>query len=449
MQIPSRHSIFWPSLCAFFIALGFVFFAPGDIRKDAYEYDSIARSIVAGEGFSFEGKPTMLREPGYPFFRAAVYFMGGGEKTILLIQAVLAGVSIFLLARALESLNKRAALFAAWTALLAYSFFSFTSRHLAEVLIGFLCSLLLFLITRVSSDHRYRWFIPFVAGVLCLTRFSFLFVALISLVLFFLLWSPHRQNKKRGIEFGLALIIFLGTIFPWSLRNHLRLDEWSITSRVGTQVYARAWKAQQSWRVLGGTYLSVLGGKVFAENLGFVPIIDQQWRATAQRFTELHPFYSRNEVDRIVKREGIAIILSSKGTFARALSWSSLELLRFLAFPSPFARDFSIEGMFYPLFLHGGLTPLRIGILILAHGIQLCWIVCIFLSQINGFKYYGLRWFPGILILATALAYLPFDVIIRYAYPIHPWMLASIAFVFWDWILNRRLSQGATCRLEG
>ena len=63
-----------PMLVAFLFAAAFIVFQPGTIWKDGAEYDALAQSILQGQ-YSIDGEPSMLREPGYPLFRALVRFV--------------------------------------------------------------------------------------------------------------------------------------------------------------------------------------------------------------------------------------------------------------------------------------------------------------------------------------------------------------------------------------
>ncbi len=84
-----------PAIVAMCLAGWFAVSQPGEIRKDAFEYDSIARNLVAGRGYAYQDQLTMNREPGYPVFRAVVYVLHGNEKTIPVTLVKLETFSIF------------------------------------------------------------------------------------------------------------------------------------------------------------------------------------------------------------------------------------------------------------------------------------------------------------------------------------------------------------------
>ncbi|HMI68826.1 MAG TPA: hypothetical protein VK510_02450, partial [Solirubrobacteraceae bacterium] len=53
------------------------------LRHDAVDYDTHARSIAEGQGYSKKlahGRPTAFRPPGYPYFLGGVYKVFGVER---------------------------------------------------------------------------------------------------------------------------------------------------------------------------------------------------------------------------------------------------------------------------------------------------------------------------------------------------------------------------------
>ena len=69
--------------------------------------------------------------------------------------------------------------------------------------------------------------------------------------------------------------------------------------------------------------------------------------------------------------------------------------------------------------------------LITAAVIQLGWWSLIFISFVWGFLRYGWRFLPGFVVIPVFFLHLPTDNIVRYAAPLHPWLLASIAVFLW------------------
>lgn len=70
---------------------------PLEAAGDAPGYDRIARKVLDGRGFVLYAQPSAQRTPGYPLFVAAIYALGGGHTTVLVVQAFLDGGSLLLL----------------------------------------------------------------------------------------------------------------------------------------------------------------------------------------------------------------------------------------------------------------------------------------------------------------------------------------------------------------
>ena len=73
-------------------------FDTATITPDAIQYDRIGENIADGNGFSLDEKPpykpTMKREPLYPYFLSIVYkLFGHNRHFVLLGQSVIHGIS--------------------------------------------------------------------------------------------------------------------------------------------------------------------------------------------------------------------------------------------------------------------------------------------------------------------------------------------------------------------
>lgn len=77
------------------VAFGaYSFFLPSfPLTGDADYYDGIALNLKQGAGFSWQGKPTAVVAPGYPFFLAFIYTIFGHNYTIVrIIQFLILGL---------------------------------------------------------------------------------------------------------------------------------------------------------------------------------------------------------------------------------------------------------------------------------------------------------------------------------------------------------------------
>ena len=425
--------MFWmPILLSTAMASMAVMRASDEVMKDAGEYDGIARSIING-GYELYGQPTMLREPGYPVFRAMLYLGGGSVRHILWTQVIFMLGSILLFSSVMRRLFPTLVNATNWAlALVGYSYSYYASRHLAETLVGFLVALLLWLTVRAEITRSWysRGGVVLVGAMLSLTRFSFVFIPIACLaILTYWDWQkdPRRQRLFRlGIQAVMSVLLLAVCIAPWSIRNGRIFGRWSIADRGGIQVYARAYKAESSWGVLMDTYVSVLVGRAWQQQLmpKAAPIITEQWKAVWSLYqgslAERFPILS--DRDAFLQASGIATIRSRPAVFLRYIAWTGVEGLRFLALASPRSQDFSIESMFGTD--QQDTRPLRLFIVACLHVFQLAWWTCIILGMWKGFSHLGTRFLPGVIVLAGMAPHVALDVIIRYAAPLLPCICA-------------------------
>ncbi len=231
---------------------------------DMFQYDMLARSIVAGNGYRWyaqddlhlaqqyiqfdltnvdydpRGVLTSFRPPLYSAFLALVYFLTGvGPHRFFfarLAQAFLAAVLVpltYALARHFLPENERAARWAAWTIAL-YPLLVVYPLSLATENIFFLLVLAAILaLLKAAETCRMTYFA--LAGVLlglsALTR-SVIFVVIGLCVLW--VWFALRERKAAVLMFGVVLLI----VVPWMTRNSLlnhRLT--GIESSLGYSLY--------------------------------------------------------------------------------------------------------------------------------------------------------------------------------------------------------------------
>lgn len=422
-----------PAIVAMCLAGWFAVSQPGEIRKDAFEYDSIARNLVAGRGYAYQDQLTMNREPGYPVFRAVVYVLHGNEKTILWLQVLLVGGMVLLVGDAFRKLtgNKEATA-AAWGAALAYGYSIYAASHYSEAFTGFIVALVGWLATRCMTEKRtvsaYGALIV-ASAILVLTRMN---MAFIPPALFFTIAMAESSLWKRRVQVLVLLgVAWVALLLPWVIRNGIQFHEWAISGRSGIQFYARMVKAREPISRLGASLVSVVGSHVGSSALGLRPIIvDDQWIATWNRFNELSAtsHLPPANMDRALRHEALAAITSSPRMLFGYLAWTPVEALRLWALPSPGSPNFSIENTFYPAWQTGHFTALKAIILAIADILQiLFWTAFIYMLYL-GWKQYKWRWVPGWMILAVTLAHLSFDAIIRYGVPVQPWVWAMIAW---------------------
>lgn len=195
---------------------------------DAGGYTTLAKNIVAGNGFSWEKEPPFFpngnRTPGYPLFLAASYALGGSFYPVIFLQIVLGAVIPILGYKILKELD-----FSEPVSRIAGIFLAvepFFAAHsvflLTEVLFIFLFLSALFLFISSRRKIRKPWYIfavaAFLLGLAALVRPIGLY--LIPIFGFFALFMDNGLLRKRALIGIMVLFIGFGTIFPWLWRNY-------------------------------------------------------------------------------------------------------------------------------------------------------------------------------------------------------------------------------------
>jgi 4-amino-4-deoxy-L-arabinose transferase-like glycosyltransferase len=211
---------------------------------DMFQYDMLARSIAAGEGFRWYGEEdlalieryfplefvigdydprgvlTSFRPPGYPAFLAVVYKLGGLENRFFIARlvqtflgALLAPLTFALARRTFpekDKLAKAAAVaVAAYPMLVIYPFALATENTFLPLILGGTVMLL-----KAAESHH--WGDYLLAGVLfgaaALTR-----SVIVAILPFVLLWLWFLVKDRKGALIVLACVVAF--TIPWSVRN--------------------------------------------------------------------------------------------------------------------------------------------------------------------------------------------------------------------------------------
>ncbi len=214
---------------------------------DMFQYDMLARSIVAGDGYRWyaqddlylvqryfevdmagvdydpRGVPTSFRPPLYPAFLALIYFLAGvdGNRffTARLVQAFVGAALApltYALARRFFPGNENAARIAAWV-IAAYPLLVLYPLSLATENLFFLLVLSATLVLLIAAETRRT--VHFAAaglllGLMALTRsVSLAFGGLAVLWT----WFALKERQKAVLIFGVVSL----TVLPWMVRNSL------------------------------------------------------------------------------------------------------------------------------------------------------------------------------------------------------------------------------------
>lgn len=206
--------------------------ADGDYRpaNDAFEYDYLARSVAAGDGYPrsgylLQGGPTAIRGPGYPYLLGGVYALTGDSIAAGRLAAALLGaltvLLLYLIAKRIW--GRRIGLTAAAMAAV-FPPLVLLSRELwsESLFIALELGAILCVLNFRRSGGALRWAVA--AGVLCgvaaLTRNTAL-ALLICIPLG--TWTMRPLFRPRALLApALVLACAALAIAPWALRNEAR-----------------------------------------------------------------------------------------------------------------------------------------------------------------------------------------------------------------------------------
>jgi 4-amino-4-deoxy-L-arabinose transferase-like glycosyltransferase len=199
------------------------------LTRDEREYLSLARSVAAGHGLTYDAAITQSsiapfsRAPGYPVFLALV---GGGRAAtesvpaaVKIAQALAGAAGVILVALIARRIGgPRAGIVAAWLAAVYPPLVWISAYAFSEALfwpIG-LATALGFSRAAESGSTRPVWnmsLVGLLAGVAVLVRPAMLFFLALGAV--WLLWRRRAPGLVAGLAIGALLVVL-----PWTARNY-------------------------------------------------------------------------------------------------------------------------------------------------------------------------------------------------------------------------------------
>jgi len=204
---------------------------PVDPVADARQYDEIAISILAGNGFAWpDGEPTAYRPPLYPAFLALIYFMFGHHyMPVQLVQALLLSLTCvlaFLIGR--QIYDEKVALIAGIGCALYPMLILPAYEILSEALFVFLFTLTFFLLMKCREKPGLA---PWAGLSLALASFTKPF-ALFALP-FFVYWLWRHRSVASMKSIFLFILVFILCLVPWTIRNYRVFGEFVPIATVG------------------------------------------------------------------------------------------------------------------------------------------------------------------------------------------------------------------------
>jgi 4-amino-4-deoxy-L-arabinose transferase-like glycosyltransferase len=193
----------------------------------ADDYDRLANNIALGNGYRIDPSltETMLREPGYPLFLAAVFKLGGYSLGAARVSNLLISVGICLMIISLAERSvgdRRAGILAA----VIYSVYPgvIVAEARGGVEILFIASVLVFIIAMhdaMTKGEGWRYFLAgILLGVSVLIRSTpMLFPVLLFCYAMFMA-NSNRERLSLLPRYALLCVGLVLTMSPWIVRNY-------------------------------------------------------------------------------------------------------------------------------------------------------------------------------------------------------------------------------------
>lgn len=436
----SRFPIAHATLLIFLVAcaVGFVVVGSANLtpKDDAEQYLSIAGHLAHGGGFADDGGPTMVREPMYPAFVAAVFRVTGDNPfVVLVVQALLLGIlaaGTFLLAR--QTMPEVWAAFAGLAVIPLLS--AYVGLFLSEMLAA--CLILAAACTLAAADRRrlpWRFLIAgALLGLAALTKAIVLFFVPIAALA--IIVRGRTDFRRALVHAGVLVAAFTIIVFPWMLRNREHFGVLQIASRGGLVLYVRASRTElppHDRHLLMAQ--SILGDRLIAkfspDILGKQALLDGAESMWVEFAALRASGISDQDVNARFGHKAIAIILRHPFAYATD-TIQEFFLLNMLAMPVVDMRELLVTG-------HPSLPDVVKDVIVaLLRLVNFVWIALIGYGVWSSRKNPALFW-PAFIVVYWNLIHMAIDAIPRYAVPILPLYLI-IAVVAIRRLALRRLT---------
>lgn len=212
---------------------------------DTNEYLAIGRNLAENQVYSKSSQapflPNFTRSPGYPFWLAFVYLIFNSFKPAIFLGMFIFSLSaplIYLIIREIfsEKLAFWSGIIFALEPRMAFSAPFLLSEQIFLPL--FLLAVFFAVMFFIHSENKnYILLSAWTLGISAPIRLISLFLWPFMVIFFFL--KLYRKQKTIGIFkiLGVATLIFILFILPWSIRNRLVIGTWQPSAIIGTQLY--------------------------------------------------------------------------------------------------------------------------------------------------------------------------------------------------------------------
>lgn len=210
------------------LGLAAAFFCFGvTIFPDSPSYMEPAQSFLEnGVMADADGLPTLFRTPGYLLLLAAVYWIGGGNTMMVLLQmvmCVLIGLMIYSIIRDIGG-SAAAGLGGLLFWVLHLENYNYTMSILTEIPFAFFCAAALFFLCRFRKKARYRDILLCIVALnyALLVRPQLMYYSILAAVALVLASLLKKVSWKITVPY---VCLFLTCFGGWCARNYHYFDD--------------------------------------------------------------------------------------------------------------------------------------------------------------------------------------------------------------------------------
>lgn len=301
--VPSRARLWWAiGGIAFAIRIAAALVTGGLWRPELFEYDSLARALLAGRGFTYTHLNIVyyaFAAPLYSWISAALYWLTGGSAAgIMLLQMVVgSGLAVVVAAMSDYLFESRLAglaaglLVACHPGLVLYS--SFKAHPLTYDALFFTLVLWQCFRLHQRSTLGRAIVLGLIVGVGALSRATML-VFFPTGALWLLAVSPRAERREAVVRMFVAGLCAAAIVLPWTIRNTRLLHHFVAMQTTDSELLWRGnnpFATGNSYIEAGHIVLDTLPAEAQHE-LRSQPdeVAQSRWfRARAMAYIETHP----------------------------------------------------------------------------------------------------------------------------------------------------------------
>lgn len=333
-------------VAAFLYAVSFSLIFKAEPVLDSKQFDGLGMRLAEGHGFVDElMKPTMIREPAYPYFLALIYaIFGHSYAAVYITQALLfAGIALLTFAFAKGIFGNEVAMASAAAVAIFPTLADYSIYILSEIFFTFFLMGLVLVLSK-SLRHGSNAGISaggVLASLLALTKGIMIFLPFFMVAAFFIYGLGKRDFLKvfitRSVVFLLAFVI---CVSPWIMRNNNLFGTPLMTIRGGKALYNRALKLEYDWprwrKILAYSISEFYGSKAYPDAAvkpnEFLLIED---RIAEKKMAKLvKDGLSYAEADKAMATEAIGCIKKRPFRYLAQSMLESIKLFGFFHLPS-------------------------------------------------------------------------------------------------------------------